>query len=144
MFRAFTVTLPCPAGTIDSNPFSIAFRKFFECFEQGLVFPVKTLIGVPHPFSRYIAVVVADILIMFVDLPPDIVQMAVDTVGFDTLAFRTTAFDLPQANWDFDFGAELGNRSIDRNTTHDRSERPFLVPFQVEQNLECTAHNSAF
>lgn len=54
---------------------------------------------------------------MFVDLPPNIVQMAIDTVGFDPLAFRTTAFDFPQANRDFDFGAELGNRSIDRNTT---------------------------
>lgn len=32
---------------------------------------------------------------MFVDLPPNIVQMAIDTIGFDTLAFRTTTFDLP-------------------------------------------------
>ena len=81
---------------------------------------------------------------MFVNLPPNIVQMAIDAIGLDTLAFRTTAFDLPQANRDFDFGAELGNRSIDRNTTHDRSERLLLVPFKVEQNLECAAYNSAF
>lgn len=38
--------------------------------------------------------------------------MAIDTVGFDILAFRTTAFDFPQANRDFDFGAELGIRSM--------------------------------
>lgn len=81
---------------------------------------------------------------MFVDLPPDIVQMAVDTVGFDTLAFRTTAFDLPQANGDFYFGTELGDRAVDRNTAHNRSNRLRLVLFEIEQNLECTAHNSAF
>ena len=95
MFGTFTVTLPCPAGTIDTNPFSIVYRKFFEGFEQGLVFPVETLISVPYPFGRYITVVITNILIMFVDLPPNIVQMAIDTIGFDTLAFRTTTFDLP-------------------------------------------------
>ena len=69
---------------------------------------------------------------------------AVDTVGFDTLAFRTAAFDFPQTDGDFYFGTELSHRTVDRNTDHDRSERQLLVPFKEEQNLERTAHNSVF
>ena len=40
------------------------------------------------------------------------------------------------------FGAELGDRTVDGNTAHDGNNRLnfVFVLFEVEQNLECTAH----
>lgn len=144
MLRAFTIALPRLADTVDADTFVVILREFPERFEQRPVFPVETLKGVPDPFGRYIAVAVANVLIMFVDLAPDVIQMAIDSVGLDASAFRTAAFDFPQTNGDFDFGAELGDRAVDRDTPHDRGECLLLVPFEVEQNLERTAHDSAF
>lgn len=49
----------------------------------------------------------------------DIVRMAVDTVGFEAFAFGTVAFRFPQMGRN----AELGDRTVDGNTAHDRNSR---------------------
>ena len=85
---------------------------------------------------------VADRLVMLSDLDTDIIQIAVDTVGFEAFAFGATALHLPQMGRNAKFGAELGDRTVDGNTAHDGNNRLnfVFVLFKVEQNLECTAH----
>ena len=85
---------------------------------------------------------VADRLVMLSDLDTDIIQIAVDTVGFEAFAFGSTALHLPQMGRNAKFGAELGDRTVDGNTAHDGNNRLnfVFVLFEVEQNLECTAH----
>ena len=79
---------------------------------------------------------------MLSDLDTNIIQIAVDTVGFEAFAFGSTALHLPQMGRNAKFGAELGDRTVDGNTTHDWNNRLNLVfvLFEVEQDLECAAH----
>ena len=79
---------------------------------------------------------------MFVDLGTDIIQMTVDAVGLDALAFSSPAAYFPQMFRNGKFRTELGDTSVDGNTSHDRDGRLILafLPFKVEQNLECAAH----
>ena len=85
---------------------------------------------------------VVDRLIMFTYLNTDIIQMAVDTVGLEAFAFGSSAFHFPQMGRNVEFGAELGDSTVDGNTAHDRNYRLrfVFVLFKVEQNLECAAH----
>lgn len=52
-------------------------------------------IGILDLFSGHIGILVTDVLIVLVNLAPDIIQMEIDTVGLDALAFGPAAFDLP-------------------------------------------------
>ena len=85
---------------------------------------------------------VADRLIVFTYLDTDIIQMAVDTVGFEAFALGSSALHFPQMGRYVEFGAELGDNTVDGNTAHDRKNRLnfVFVLFKVEQNLECAAH----
>lgn len=49
---------------------------------------------------------------MFVNLAPDIVQMKVDLVGFDTFAFSMTSFDFSDGTWGGNLRTELGNAPL--------------------------------
>ena len=64
------------------------------------------------------------------------------SVGFEAFALGTTVLHLPQMGRNAKFGAELGDRTVDGNTAHDGNNRLnfVFVLFEVEQNLECTAH----
>lgn len=75
-------------------------------------------------------------------LDTDIIQMAVDTIRFGAFAFGTIALHFPQMGRNVEFGAELGDRTVDDNTAHDTNNRLnfVFVLFEVEQNLEYTAH----
>ena len=42
--------------------------------------------------------------------------MAVDTVGFEAFALGSSAFHFPQMGRNVEFGAELGDRTVDGNT----------------------------
>lgn len=72
---------------------------------------------------------------MFVDLPLDIIQVVVNTVGVDTAAsdFATTIFQCPGRYGSF--RAELSDAAVDRNASHDGNDFPNLafVPIKVEQ-----------
>ena len=74
---------------------------------------------------------------MTVELRADIVQMAVDTVGFETPPLGTAAADFPQTLRNRELRTELRNSTVDRDAAHEGNRRLcfFLVPFQVEQNL---------
>ena len=89
---------------------------------------------------------IADVSIVAVELRADLVQMAVDTVGFETPALGAAPADFPQTLRNRELRTELRNRTVDRDAAHDRNRRLcfFLVPFQVEQNLERTAHKLCF
>ena len=79
---------------------------------------------------------------MFSYLDTDIVQMAVDTVGFEAFTLDSFTIHFPQMRRYVEFGTEQGNRIVDGNTAHDRNNRLnfVFVLFEVEQNLECAAH----
>ena len=85
---------------------------------------------------------IADRLVMLSYLDTDIIQMAVDTIGFCAFAFGSAALHFPQMGRNVEFGAELGDRTVDGKTTHDWNNRLNLVfvLFEVEQDLECAAH----
>lgn len=88
---------------------------------------------------------IADVPVVTVDLKTDFIQMAVDMVSSETPVLGTVPANLPQTLRNRELRTELRNRTADRDAAHDRDSRPcfFLVPFQVEQNLERAAHNSA-
>ena len=96
--------------------------------------------------SRNIRLIVANILIMPADLGADIVQMAVDAVGFEAMTLGVAAADLPKRLRNGELCAELGDAAVDRDAPHDGDD--FLifvfVPFEVEQNLERAAHKLCF
>ena len=83
---------------------------------------------------------------MLADLGADIIQMAVDAVGFETTALGAAAADLPKRLRNGELRAELGDATVDRDATHDRDDFLILtfVPFEVEQNLERAAHKLCF
>lgn len=72
--------------------------------------------------------------------------MTVDALRLDALAFGSAAFNLPQLFRNVDLGTELGNRAVDRDVAHNRIDcsRGVLCSFEVEQNLESTAHKLCF
>ena len=72
--------------------------------------------------------------------------MAVDMVSSETPVLGTVPANLPQTLRNRELRTELRNRTVDRDAAHDRDSRPcfFLVPFQVEQNLERAAHKLCF
>ena len=49
---------------------------------------------VPYFLSSYITVPVADTLVLLADIGLDILQLLVDTMGYDTFAYRFTGFGL--------------------------------------------------
>lgn len=63
-------------------------------------------------------------------------------VSFEAFALGTTVLHFPQMGRNAEFGAELGDRTVDGNTAHDWNNRLNLVfvLFEVEQDLECAAH----
>ena len=54
--------------------------------------------------------------------------------------------NLPQLFRNVDFGTELRNRAVDRAAAHNRIDctRGVLCSFEVEQDLESTAHKLCF
>lgn len=68
--------------TVDADTAVQVVRKAAESGQQGAVTLPESQPGVLHLLGRHIAFPVADIPIMTVELRADIVQMAVDTVGF--------------------------------------------------------------
>lgn len=103
-------------------------------------------IGILDLLGRNVRLPVADILIVIADPGADIVQMAVDAVGFEAAALGTAAANLPKRFRNGELRAELGDAAVDRNATHDRDDFLILtfVPFEVEQNLERAAHKLCF
>lgn len=81
-------------------------------------------------------------LVMLADLSLDIIQVAVDTVGFCALTFGATAFHFSEMRRYTDFRTELSDGSVNGNTAHGWNNPLNLVfvLFKVEQNLECAAH----
>lgn len=65
------------------------------------------------------------------DLGTDIVQMAVDAVGFEAMTLGVAAADLPKRLRNGELCAELGDAAVDRDAAHDRHDFPIflLVPF---------------
>ena len=146
MFHRGKITVPRVFRTVDADTAVQVVRKAAESGQQGAVTLPESQPGVLHLLGRHIAFPVADIPIMTVELRADIVQLAVDTVGFETPPLGTAAADFPQTLRNRELRTELRNSTVDRDAAHEGNRRLcfFLVPFQVEQNLECAAHNSAF
>ena len=146
VFHRGKITVPRVFRTVDADTAVQVVRKAAESGQQGAVTLPESQPGVLHLLGRHIAFPVADIPIMTVELRADIVQMAVDTVGFETPPLGTAAADFPQTLRNRELRTELRNSTVDRDAAHEGNRRLcfFLVPFQVEQNLECAAHNSAF
>ena len=80
---------------INAYPFFEVFGKLLKTFDQRPVFLPEAQIGIFDLIGRNITVAVADLLIVFVDLPSDIIQVAVDAVGLDAAAFDFAAADIP-------------------------------------------------
>lgn len=59
---------------------------------------------------------------------------------------RPPLTNLPQLFRNVDFGTELRNRAVDRAAAHNRIDctRGVLCSFEVEQDLESTAHKLCF
>lgn len=147
MFHRGKITVPRVFRTVDADTAVQVVRKAAESGQQGAVTLPESQPGVLHLLGRHIAFPVADIPIMTVELRADIVQMAVDTVGFETPPLGHGRRGLPtNAPGIRELRTELRNSTVDRDAAHEGNRRLcfFLVPFQVEQNLECAAHNSAF
>ena len=146
MIDGFAIAFPCTTTTVYADPFLEIGGKFLEGFEKQAIFVSETQIGIFDFLGRDERFPVADGLIVLADLGADIVQMAVDAVRFDTLAFGTTAADFPKTLRDTELSTELGNTPVDRNTAHDGNGRLLFVfvPFKVEQNLEGTSHTLCF
>ena len=146
VFHRRKIAVPCVFRAVDADTPVQILRETAERGQQGAVAFPESQPGVLHLLGRHIAFPVADIPIMTVELRADIVQMAVDTVGFETPPLGTAAADFPQTLRNRELRTELRNSTVDRDAAHEGNRRLcfFLVPFQVEQNLECAAHNSAF
>lgn len=66
-------------------------------------------------------------------------------VSFEAFALSTTVLHFPQMERNAEFGTELGDRTVDGNTAHDRNNQLNFVlgPFEVEQNLEVGCQDEA-
>ncbi len=95
MFYTYDISLPCFTYTIYAYPFFVVFGKFPKTLDERPVFLPEAQISVFDLICCNITVTVANILIMFIDLSPDIIQMAIDAVGLDAAAFDFAAADLP-------------------------------------------------
>ena len=146
VFHRRKIAVPCVFRAVDADTPVQILRETAESGQQGAVTFPEPQPGVLDLLGRHIAFPVADVPIMTVDLRADIVQMAVDAVGLETPALGTAAADFPQTLRNREFRTELRNRAVDRDAAHDRNRRLcfFLVPFQVEQNLERAAHKLCF
>lgn len=146
MVDGLMVTLPGTVAAVDADTFLEVGSKFLERFEKQPVFLPETEIGILDFLGRNIRLPVTDILIVIADPGADIVQMAVDAVGFETTALGTATADLPKRLWNGELRTELGDTAVDRDATHDRDDFLILtfVPFEVEQNLERAAHKPCF
>ena len=97
-------------------------------------------------FSGYIAVPIADALVLLADVGFDVLQFLVDALRFDALARSLVRLGVPEGRSDGQFATELGNGSVDGNAAHHRDFAVFLgLPFQVEKDFEsASGHNSNF
>ena len=146
VFHRRKIAVPCVFRAVDADTPVQILRETAESGQQGAVTFPESQPGVLHLLGRHIAFPVADIPIMTVELRADLVQMAVDAVGFETPALGAAPADFPQTLRNRELRTELRNRTVDRAAAHDRNRRLcfFLVPFQVEQNLERAAHKLCF
>ena len=146
VFHRRKIAVPCVFRAVDADTPVQILREAAESGQQGAVTLPEPQPGVLHLLGRHIAFPVADIPIMTVDLRANIVQIPVDTVRFEASALGTAPADFPQTLRNRELRTELRNRAVDRDAAHDRNRRLcfFLVPFQVEQNLERAAHKLCF
>ena len=145
MVDGLMVTLPGTVAAVDADTFLEVGSKLLERFEKQPVFLAETEIGILDLLDCNIRLPVADILIMIADPGAEIVQMAVDAVGFETAVLSAAAADLPKRFRNGELRAELGDTAV-RDAPHDRDDflRFVFVSFKVEQNLERAAHKLCF
>ena len=103
MIDGFAIAFPCTTTTVYADPFLEIGGKFLEGFEKQAIFVSETQIGIFDFLGRDERFPVADGLIVLADLGADIVQMAVDAIRFDTLAFGATAADFPRLSGTLSF-----------------------------------------
>nr|WP_278721400.1 hypothetical protein [Alistipes onderdonkii] len=87
MVDSIAVPLPNSITTIYTDALLIIAGKFFKRFQQHTVFISEAQICILDLLGRDERILITDGLIVFVDLGTDIIQMAVNAVGLNALAF---------------------------------------------------------
>lgn len=127
MVNGLVIAFPCTIAAVDADTFLKIRGKLLENVEKHTVFLAETKVGIFDFLGRDERFMVADFLIVFADLCPDIIQVAVDAVGLDAATFSATAAHFPKVLRDTEFGTELGDTPVDRNTAHDGDGRLLFV-----------------
>ena len=95
VFHRRKIAVPCVFRAVDADTPVQVVREAAESGQQGAVTLPEPQPCVLDLLGRHIAFPVADIPIMTVELRADLVQMAVDAVGFETPALGAAPRGLP-------------------------------------------------